>query len=76
MFYLYEIQAINHISQYMLTKAEGNGLITAFDADSDEEAMDMASVYIINTLGKKVSVQREPSGHNLKHTTKWCPPNK
>lgn len=23
-----------------------------------------------------VSVQREPSGHNLKHTTKWCPPNK
>ena len=24
----------------------------------------------------KVSVQREPSGHNLKHTTKWCPPNK
>ncbi|WP_171878767.1 hypothetical protein [Klebsiella quasipneumoniae] len=60
----------------MLTKAEGNGLITAFDADSDEEAMDMASVYIINTLGKKVSVQREPSGHNLKHTTKWCPPNK
>ncbi len=53
MFYLYEILAINHISQYMLTKAEGNGLITAFDADSDEEAMDMASIYIINTLGKK-----------------------
>ncbi len=23
-----------------------------------------------------VSVQREPSGHNLKHPTKWCPPNK
>lgn len=22
-----------------------------------------------------VSVQREPSGHNLKHPTKWCPPN-
>lgn len=28
-------------------------MITAFDADSDEEAMDMASIYIINTLGKK-----------------------
>ena len=26
--------------------------------------------------GLVVSVQREPSGHNLKHTTKWCPPNK
>ena len=25
---------------------------------------------------KLVSVQREPSGHNLKHPTKWCPPNK
>ncbi len=24
----------------------------------------------------KVSVQHEPSGHNLKHPTKWCPPNK
>ncbi|MDM7506630.1 DUF6521 family protein [Klebsiella pneumoniae] len=24
----------------------------------------------------EVSVQREPSGHNLKHPTKWCPPNK
>ncbi|AYL50336.1 hypothetical protein HV201_19960 [Citrobacter freundii] len=23
-----------------------------------------------------VSVQREPSGHNPKHPTKWCPPNK
>ena len=23
-----------------------------------------------------VSVQREPSGHNLMHPTKWCPPNK
>ncbi len=23
-----------------------------------------------------VSVQRKPSGHNLKHPTKWCPPNK
>ncbi|MGE2185623.1 recombinase family protein [Klebsiella pneumoniae] len=25
---------------------------------------------------RSVSVQREPSGHNLKHPTKWCPPNK
>lgn len=25
---------------------------------------------------KIVSVQREPSGHYLKHPTKWCPPNK
>ena len=31
---------------------------------------------IVDALKKKVSVQREPSGHNLKHTTKWCPPNK
>jgi len=23
-----------------------------------------------------VSVQRVPSGHNLIHPTKWCPPNK
>lgn len=23
-----------------------------------------------------VRVQRELSGHNLKHPTKWCPPNK
>lgn len=23
-----------------------------------------------------VSVQREPSGHNLMYSTKWCPPNK
>ncbi|ASC12220.1 MULTISPECIES: hypothetical protein [Klebsiella] len=53
MFYLYEIQAINHISQYMLTKTESGGVITAFDAASDEGAMDMASIYIINTLGKK-----------------------
>ncbi|HGV3966266.1 TPA: hypothetical protein ACPEYO_005277 [Klebsiella pneumoniae] len=37
----------------MLTKTDGAGVITVFDADSDEEAMDMASVYIINTLGKK-----------------------
>ncbi len=27
-------------------------------------------------VGNLVSVQREPSGHNLKHPTKWCPPNK
>ncbi|MGK6554312.1 hypothetical protein ACVSSC_20920 [Klebsiella pneumoniae] len=53
MFYLYEIQSINQISQYMLSKAEGGGFITAFDAGSDEEAMDMASIYINNTLGKK-----------------------
>ncbi|BAS41912.1 MULTISPECIES: hypothetical protein [Klebsiella] len=53
MFYLYEIQAINHISQYMLTKTESGGVITAFDAASDEGAMDMASIYITNTLGKK-----------------------
>ncbi|WP_308460846.1 IS1-like element transposase, partial [Klebsiella pneumoniae] len=25
-------------------------------------------------IGLNVSVQREPSGHNLKHPTKWCPP--
>lgn len=37
----------------MLSKAEGGGFITAFDAGSDEEAMDMASIYINNTLGKK-----------------------
>ncbi|WP_410318492.1 recombinase family protein [Klebsiella pneumoniae] len=24
----------------------------------------------------EVSVQREPSGHNLRYSTKWCPPNK
>ena len=24
---------------------------------------------------KSVSVQREPSGHNLMHPTKWCTPN-
>ncbi|CAH5798664.1 Uncharacterised protein [Klebsiella pneumoniae] len=62
MFYLYEIQAINHISQYMLTKTDGAGVITAFDAGSDEEAMDMALLYINNTLGKKTefSVSVEP----------------
>ncbi|HHC1559415.1 TPA: hypothetical protein ACN7EJ_000205 [Klebsiella pneumoniae] len=53
MFYLYEIQSINQISQYMLTQAEGDGVITEVDAGSDEEAMDMASIYINNTLGKK-----------------------
>ncbi len=53
MFYLYEIQSINQISQYMLTKTEGDGVITAFDAGSDEEAMDIASIYINNNLGKK-----------------------
>ncbi|EPS1980882.1 hypothetical protein GR699_27615 [Klebsiella pneumoniae] len=37
----------------MLTKIESGGVITAFDAASDEGAMDMASIYIINTLGKK-----------------------
>lgn len=51
MFYLYEIQAINHISQYMLTKTESSGVITAFDAASDEEAMDIASEYIRNHIG-------------------------
>ncbi|HHT0192519.1 Uncharacterised protein [Raoultella planticola] len=53
MFYLYEIQSINQISQYMLTKTEGSAVITAFDAGSDELAMDIASIYINNTLGKK-----------------------
>jgi hypothetical protein len=37
----------------MLTKTEGGAVITAFDAGSDEGAMDMASIYINNTLGKK-----------------------
>lgn len=36
---------------------------------SDEEKNKIA-------LAVYVSVQREPSGHNLKHPTKWCPPNK
>lgn len=53
MFYLYEAQAINQISQYVLAKTEGEGAIATFDADNDEEAMDMASIYINNTLGKK-----------------------
>ncbi|HHN8334910.1 TPA: helix-turn-helix domain-containing protein [Klebsiella quasipneumoniae] len=30
----------------------------------------------IQAIEMFVSVQREPSGHNLKHPTKWCPPNK
>ncbi|MGH5917897.1 hypothetical protein ACRFK8_01885 [Klebsiella pneumoniae] len=37
----------------MLTKTDGGGAITAFDAGSDEAAMDMAALYINNTLGKK-----------------------
>ncbi|HBV4240725.1 hypothetical protein QTP22_12120 [Klebsiella grimontii] len=37
----------------MLTKTEGDGVITAFDAGSDEAAMDIASIYINSTLGKK-----------------------
>ncbi|MHB5460596.1 hypothetical protein ACYB94_09445 [Klebsiella pneumoniae] len=37
----------------MLTKTDGGGAITAFDAGSDEAAMDMALLYISNTLGKK-----------------------
>lgn len=53
MFYLYEIQTINQISQYMLTKTEGDGAITAFEAASDDAAMDIASIYINRTLGKK-----------------------
>lgn len=32
--------------------------------------------YDASLYQKAVSVQREPSGHNLKHPTKWCPPNK
>ncbi|MDH1513700.1 hypothetical protein N5F08_03735 [Klebsiella pneumoniae] len=40
----------------MLTKTDGAGVITAFDAGSDEEAMDMALLYINNTLGKKRSL--------------------
>lgn len=40
----------------MLTKTESGGVITAFDAASDEGAMDMASIYITNTLGKKRSL--------------------
>ena len=31
---------------------------------------------LIAVIVSLVSVQREPSGHNLKHPTKWCPPNK
>lgn len=53
MFYLYEIQSINQISQYMLTKTEGDGVLMNFDTMSEEEAMDLASIYINNTLGKK-----------------------
>ncbi|ASC11758.1 hypothetical protein AM486_13305 [Klebsiella pneumoniae] len=53
MFYLYEIPSINQISQYMLTKTESSGVITTFDYGRDEEAMDMALLYISNTLGKK-----------------------
>ncbi len=34
------------------------------------------NTYSVIVVGRNVSVQREPSGHNLKHPTKWCPPNK
>ncbi|HGV3453353.1 TPA: hypothetical protein ACNGYZ_005687 [Raoultella planticola] len=37
----------------MLTKTEASAVIAAFDAGSDEEAMDIASIYINNALGKK-----------------------
>ncbi|WP_157684460.1 MULTISPECIES: hypothetical protein [Klebsiella] len=37
----------------MLTKTESSGVITTFDYGRDEEAMDMALLYISNTLGKK-----------------------
>ncbi len=53
MFYLYEIQTINQISQYMLTKVEGDGVITVFDAYSDEEAIDIAFIYISKVIGLK-----------------------
>ena len=33
-------------------------------------------ISIFSLVSYIVSVQREPSGHNLKHPTKWCPPNK
>ena len=29
----------------------------------------------VKVLGTGVSVQREPSGHNLMYSTKWCTPN-
>lgn len=53
MYYLYEMEPVTCISQYMLTTSEKEGSLTAFDAANDEEAMDKASLYINNTLGKK-----------------------
>lgn len=38
-------------------------------------SLDLSVSTLKNTV-TFVSVQREPSGHNLKHPTKWCPPNK
>ncbi|HDX8866160.1 TPA: hypothetical protein RQO19_004839 [Klebsiella michiganensis] len=34
-------------------------------------------IHWINEMypGRRVSVQREPSGHNLMYPTKWCTPN-
>ncbi|EMM0298953.1 TPA: hypothetical protein RFC48_000028 [Klebsiella pneumoniae] len=37
----------------MLTKVEGDGVITVFDADSDEEAIDIAFIYISKVIGLK-----------------------
>ncbi|MDT9669890.1 hypothetical protein F6S25_24400 [Klebsiella pneumoniae] len=45
----------------------------------ENKMTDMTDVVAINRspdVYMRVSVQREPSGHNLKHPTKWCPPNK
>ncbi|WP_447337136.1 hypothetical protein [Klebsiella variicola] len=37
----------------MLTKVEGDGVITVFDAYSDEEAIDIAFIYISKVIGLK-----------------------
>lgn len=53
MFYLYEISSIEKINQYTLSREENNGVMTSFDTDKVEDAMDMASVYINRVVGLK-----------------------
>lgn len=53
MFYLYEISSIEKINQYTLSREENNGVMTSFDTDKVEDAMDMASVYINRIVGLK-----------------------
>ncbi|HFO2484616.1 TPA: hypothetical protein ACHJGO_003192 [Klebsiella pneumoniae] len=48
-------------------------MLSELDGLSSIEEPDVLKEEVVEV---KVSVQREPSGHNLKHPTKWCPPNK